>query len=827
MRKAQSSLESLLSYSWVVIILVVVGVVFYGIGVFNPKYDVSGLTEKSFQNLEIGVVDHGLTATGEWTLELINKGPKDRIITSIILSDNNIAQNYTFNTHMSSSQSIFLTKTDPLLTGVAGNVYDFNLSISYLSETGISHQVFGTFTGYYTAGNVTLDTTPPIISSVINISTTNTTTYINWLTDESSNSSIFYDTNPLLLTNNVYDSNFLTNHSLFLSGLLTNTNYYYNVTSCDPSGNCATSGLYNFTTLTNPDTTPPIITIVSPVNIVYPSNIINLKVFANETISNWWYSLNGGSNLFFTPNTTIIALEGNNSLIVLANDTSNNINYSSVSFTVDTTPPLISLINPVNTTYSNKTQSVNISSSEAANIWYNWNGTNITYTNPIFVLFNEGINSITAYANDSVGNLNSTKTYFTIDTTPPIISGVTNMSTTNISTLITWLTNEQGNSSVKYGINLSMMGGVVSNSSFVLNRSLLISGLSSNTTYYYNVTSCDILGNCAMKGSYNFTTLRNVLNCWGIGGLCNSSCNFASLGIVNYYNNPGCSGSCNISGTFYVPTGSCSINGSGSCYLMSSPISRNTTCTQGAVCNSSCTGTGTVCSNLTTGNCTLCGCNLTTLSNNTNKWNETFASFTDWATWTTDGNGISNVTDATNCINDTNNKCMHARGGTTSYTITKQSNINLSNCNAGTASLNISHVKRAGSLTGTDCIYIALSNNSGSTWSTNNQVFCGGIAGVISYNLSLPNSYLTSGFRIRVTKNGFTVGGRNAWLDGFTVSCSVNSTICNGTCNNCTSYTNSSACGSCGCNWTANSWNWNTGSLTAGYNAYTTCTWTS
>jgi len=88
-----------------------------------------------------------------------------------------------------------------------------------------------------------------------------------------------------------------------------------------------------------PDTTPPIITITSPTSITYTTTSISLTVSADEPIDTWLYSLNSAPNVSFTTGDTITVSEGVNTLIVYANDSADNWNSSSVSFTVDTTPP--------------------------------------------------------------------------------------------------------------------------------------------------------------------------------------------------------------------------------------------------------------------------------------------------------------------------------------------------------------------------------------------------------------------------------------------------------------------------------------------------------
>ena len=81
------------------------------------------------------------------------------------------------------------------------------------------------------------------------------------------------------------------------------------------------------------------ITISSPENIFYHTTEIPLVVSADKVISLWEYSLNGADNITFTPPATITASQGQNNLIVYAQDSTGNWGSSSVSFSVDSIPP--------------------------------------------------------------------------------------------------------------------------------------------------------------------------------------------------------------------------------------------------------------------------------------------------------------------------------------------------------------------------------------------------------------------------------------------------------------------------------------------------------
>jgi hypothetical protein len=95
---------------------------------------------------------------------------------------------------------------------------------------------------------------------------------------------------------------------------------------------------------------------------------------------------------------------------------------------------------------------------------------------------------------------------FTVyDSDAPIASNVNASLVADTTAIITWATNENANSTINYGIDLSLSSSN-SNSTFSITHSTLLTSLSAGTLYFYNVTSCDTYGNCGTSGTYNFTT---------------------------------------------------------------------------------------------------------------------------------------------------------------------------------------------------------------------------------------------------------------------------------------------------------------------------------
>jgi parallel beta-helix repeat protein len=175
------------------------------------------------------------------------------------------------------------------------------------------------------------------------------------------------------------------------------------------------------------DLSPPLVEILSPINSSYASNTIDLNVTAAEPISLWMYSLNGGENTSFTPNTTASVPNGRNTLTVYAQDYAGNLNSTTVHFSVDTTPPNITIISPDNITYNSTSIVLDIITDENTNVSYSLNNAsdislfNSSTHGNTTIPAEEGPNRITISARDYLGNLNSAEVYFTVDTAPPDI----------------------------------------------------------------------------------------------------------------------------------------------------------------------------------------------------------------------------------------------------------------------------------------------------------------------------------------------------------------------------------------------------------------------
>jgi hypothetical protein len=203
--------------------------------------------------------------------------------------------------------------------------------------------------------------------------------------------------------------------------------------AADPNGNIYVTDFYNnrIQKFRPPDTTAPTITVISPQNNAnYAISSIPLNYTVNETVSWTGYSLDSQANVTITGNTTLMGLlDGSHSLVVHANDTAGNMGASSmVHFTIDTTSPAVSIVSPENMTYTVTDVSLNFTVSESTS-WIGYSldeqANNTIVENTTLVSLLDGSHSVVVYANDTVGNMGASSTvYFTVDTTPPNITDV-------------------------------------------------------------------------------------------------------------------------------------------------------------------------------------------------------------------------------------------------------------------------------------------------------------------------------------------------------------------------------------------------------------------
>jgi len=173
------------------------------------------------------------------------------------------------------------------------------------------------------------------------------------------------------------------------------------------------------------DTDAPTVEILSPINTIYnnATQLLQITAIDNTDIDRIWYIWEG-TNVTYTSALDITFNEGINTIHAWANDSTGHMGATSVAFTIDTDAPTVEILSPINTIYNNATQLLELTATdniEIDTIWYNWEGTNITYTNTLNITFNNGLNTVYAWANDSAGNVAATSVTFTIDSAAPTV----------------------------------------------------------------------------------------------------------------------------------------------------------------------------------------------------------------------------------------------------------------------------------------------------------------------------------------------------------------------------------------------------------------------
>lgn len=410
--------------------------------------------------------------------------------------------------------------------------------------------------------NISVDYTPatPINSLVRYTYVNRSFATIEWVSDGPANSTVEYGLTQNLGTT-VQENAEVTSHAINVTGLEENTFYYYNVSSCNTEG-CTTSGPYNFTTYQTLEVescsgltcSAPEVRDYNQVigaeydqNTLYVANIGSLgyqNATINEVIYRTSYEADTTATVNFinrtsgTVHCTITAatttgteyfeytpagcgwqagmLEdlaithdrdggGGNNLVdfsailvnfilepQIQNVTAENITFTSANITWRTNNSANSTVEYGTTTALGSQTSDSSSVREHAVLLTGLNH-NTTY------FYN--VTSCTADTCETQGPFSFTTLE---DLQAPKILNLQN-STTRFSATITWDTNEDANETVEYGLTTSL-GTRIENATYALVHSVVISGLSSNQTYYYNVTACDRFGNCNETGPFNFTT---------------------------------------------------------------------------------------------------------------------------------------------------------------------------------------------------------------------------------------------------------------------------------------------------------------------------------
>lgn len=179
-------------------------------------------------------------------------------------------------------------------------------------------------------------------------------------------------------------------------------------------------------TVIEPDLTAPTITITSPadgVNTNQTSITVTGSLDEDATLNLNGNAVTVNSDLSFTA--TINLVEGSNSLNFEATDMAGNVGTNSITITLDTTLPVITITSPQDGLVTNQaSQTITGTLNEAGTLSLDGNAVNV---NPdlsfsVNVTLNEGLNSFAFVATDNAANQGNASIDITLDTVNPVIT---------------------------------------------------------------------------------------------------------------------------------------------------------------------------------------------------------------------------------------------------------------------------------------------------------------------------------------------------------------------------------------------------------------------
>jgi phosphodiesterase/alkaline phosphatase D-like protein len=143
----------------------------------------------------------------------------------------------------SALDTVLVNNHSVTLTGLASaTTYHYRVK----SKDGASNEAVSGDFSFTTA--VPPDITPPVISGVGFSNITTSSAAIYWTTNEAATSQVEYGLTTSYGSTTTQDTRLTTNHSLGLTGLISNTTYHFRVISRDASNNVSRSGDFTFRT---------------------------------------------------------------------------------------------------------------------------------------------------------------------------------------------------------------------------------------------------------------------------------------------------------------------------------------------------------------------------------------------------------------------------------------------------------------------------------------------------------------------------------------------------------------------------------------------------
>jgi len=176
------------------------------------------------------------------------------------------------------------------------------------------------------------------------------------------------------------------------------------------------------------DTIEPVVTITSPSDGQNLSSATVDIIFTtvDMTRDKTWYVVDSGTPVVVSGSSFQVTLpDGLHSIAVYCNDSFGRIGFSSVHFTLDTSAPVITVNNPSSgamLSSGNVSINVEVSDPNLDGIWYVFDGeAPIMLFSNTSIAVDDGLHTITIFANDLFGHTTSVSRTFTVDTAAPVV----------------------------------------------------------------------------------------------------------------------------------------------------------------------------------------------------------------------------------------------------------------------------------------------------------------------------------------------------------------------------------------------------------------------
>ena len=269
--------------------------------------------------------------------------------------------------------------------------------------------------------------------------------------------------------------------------------------------------------------TPPSLLLVRPENTTYNNRTsIPLNFTTDSTNQTIWFTVDGANETVISGNTTFnVTSDGPHNITLHVNDTYNNINQSTQYFSVDTVPPIITIISPVSSlNYSTRLIWFNVSSNEYCNmslcsvdggVNFTIQRLNRTYFYNLSTI-TEGYHNVTFYINDSANWVNSSNVNFTIMIRPNITNPSVDKSLVILNEKVNMSANIDDENINSTWVNITWSSG-----------SVLRNMINSSSTYYY------VFNETNQTGNYNLIIFANDT----FGNNNNATVNFTVTDSIN------------------------------------------------------------------------------------------------------------------------------------------------------------------------------------------------------------------------------------------------------------------------------------------------------